>query len=497
MSAVIEVVSLVERQKYNEALLLVGEIDLHRSTLSDLNELCVAFQKIPMDIRTKNSNHIVVSAYISKMLGDATAFEEWYKTLVYLRDETKGVGEKEGLERCISRVNLMRSKTSNAQTLILLSALTAEDGKRTKQLPCSATSKRPSVLRGTKDCSEWGKYYKAVKSILLPVFENLGDFDGKCAIELAIGELCMEKGDFTGAILSLGVAVTSDETEIKFGAYYALAKLYLLEGDIEKAKATIEDANKLIENSGAVWLLDNFKAVLADVAIYCGDNEYINEWIPVAKELVKDKVLPDTELISIIYAKALMARGEWRESTLYLQGLSDHFDNNARILDSIECKILCAISLMQLESDDKSVELLHSVLELAKTYGYTTVFADKGKLMFRLLGKYQKAYHPENGFGKFVDAISAQTKKISLLLASEYNNNNVAEVAEATPPILTDTEVRIIQMLNEGASNKSIGVDLDIKLTTVKFHVKNLFTKFDAQNRVELLNKARSFKMLS
>ncbi len=490
--------TLIEQKKYKEVLSSLAEIDYLKLTLSEILEIYSFTKSIPKEYRYKSATHIVDSAHACKMVGDLAEFEELYRALVALRDESRdNSNEKEKLEHCISRVNLMRSKTNNAQTLILLCAMIDKAGKNYNILPCTATSKKPSVLRGTMDCSEWGKYYKAVKSILLPILEKLGDFDGRCAVELAIGELCMEKGDFNGALLSLGIAVTSQDPEIRCGAYYALAKLYLFEGDKEKAQATINTAKQFVDDTGAHWLRDNINATLADIAIYNGEMEFVEKWMSDMEWVVNEKVLPDTEFIKLIYAKALLSKGEWREATMLLQNLSEYFEDNSRPLESIDCKVLCAISLMQLDSDDKAIELLHTAICEAKPYGYTNIFAEKGKLMFRLLGKYQKSYQPENGQSKFINAISAQTKKASLALASEFGCNEASDSDTNETPSLTDTEVRILQMLNEGVSNKVIGIDLDIKLTTVKFHVKNLFTKFNVQNRVELLNRARALKLIS
>ncbi len=490
--------ALIEQKKFKEVLNSLAGIKYLTLTLSEIKEVCSIVKAIPKEIRFKSASHIVDSAHACKMVGDLDEFEELYRALVTLRDESRDNSvEKEKLEHCISRVNLMRSKTNNAQTLILLCALIDKAGKNYNILPCTATHKKPSVMRGTMDCSEWGKYYKAVKSILAPVLEKLGDFDGRSAIELAIGELCMEKGDFNGALLSLGIAVASEEPEIRYAAYYALAKLYLFEGDKEKAEATINTAKQYVAESGACWLNDNLNAVVADMAIYNGNIEVIEKWMSDAAGMINEKVVPDTEYIKIVYAKALMSKGEWREATMLLQNLSEYFDDNQRPIEAIESKILCAISLMQLDSDDKAIELLHRAICQAKPYGYTNVFAEKGKLMFRLLGKYQKNYQPENGYSKFINAISTQTKKASLVLTSEYGNSEALDGESSEIPALTDTEVIILQMLNEGVSNKVIGIDLDIKLTTVKFHVKNLFAKFNVQSRIELLNKARALKLIS
>ncbi|MCW5625866.1 MAG: response regulator transcription factor [Burkholderiales bacterium] len=52
---------------------------------------------------------------------------------------------------------------------------------------------------------------------------------------------------------------------------------------------------------------------------------------------------------------------------------------------------------------------------------------------------------------------------------------------------LTDREVQILGLLAEGKSNKAIGQTLCISESTVKSHVKSLFTKLDVTSRAEAI----------
>ncbi len=487
---------LVKEQKFKEALSTLCDTDYNRLSIPELRNLNAVLQEIPMELRSKSGIHITQQCYICKMLGDHTGFEQWYNMLVTLRDGVRGgSGERDSLENCISRVNVMRAKTNNAQTLILLSTLSNDGETGLKAIGINATAKRPSVLRGNKDCSEWGKYYKAVRSILLPVLSTLTGFDGKGAVELAVGEICLERGDFNGAVMSLGVAVNSEQADIRFAARCVLARLYMLEGDTEKSSEMMLLAENIVKDGELSWLEPSLAATIADMAICTGDKNAVEAWRAGLEDFYKDKVLPDTEYVNIIRAKAMMSAGEWRDAAMLLQGLINYFDELSRALDSIECRVLCALSLMQMDDDDKAVEMLGDAIEMARPYSYTTVFADKGKLMFRLLGKYEKM--TGEGSSRYYETISAQTRAVSLKLPSKFDFISGIEESPSGPPELTDMELRILQMIDEGASNKSIGVDLQIKLTTVKFHIKNIFEKFDVASRVELLKKARMYKMLS
>lgn len=50
---------------------------------------------------------------------------------------------------------------------------------------------------------------------------------------------------------------------------------------------------------------------------------------------------------------------------------------------------------------------------------------------------------------------------------------------------LTQRERELLAMLSEGRTNQQIAYDLGISLNTVKFHLKNLFSKLDVSNRAQ------------
>ncbi|PRD16560.1 helix-turn-helix transcriptional regulator [Pantoea coffeiphila] len=53
---------------------------------------------------------------------------------------------------------------------------------------------------------------------------------------------------------------------------------------------------------------------------------------------------------------------------------------------------------------------------------------------------------------------------------------------------LTPKEQQIVEMVREGSCNKRIALRLDISLSTVKTHLRNIFAKTNANSRTELLS---------
>ena len=58
-------------------------------------------------------------------------------------------------------------------------------------------------------------------------------------------------------------------------------------------------------------------------------------------------------------------------------------------------------------------------------------------------------------------------------------------------PLLSDRETEILEQLSKGMTNKTIAENLFISPFTVKRHIENIYKKLQAQNRIELIEKAR------
>ncbi|MER8010914.1 response regulator transcription factor [Streptomyces sp. NPDC094149] len=57
-------------------------------------------------------------------------------------------------------------------------------------------------------------------------------------------------------------------------------------------------------------------------------------------------------------------------------------------------------------------------------------------------------------------------------------------------PRFTEREVMVLKLLARGLSNRDIGAELYISATTVKFHVRNVMRKMDANSRAEVVYEA-------
>jgi DNA-binding NarL/FixJ family response regulator len=61
---------------------------------------------------------------------------------------------------------------------------------------------------------------------------------------------------------------------------------------------------------------------------------------------------------------------------------------------------------------------------------------------------------------------------------------------------LTERELEVLRLVAEGDSNQDIGRKLVVTLATVKTHINHIFSKLDAESRVQVVARARALGLL-
>lgn len=74
------------------------------------------------------------------------------------------------------------------------------------------------------------------------------------------------------------------------------------------------------------------------------------------------------------------------------------------------------------------------------------------------------------------------------------NDRNAARAALAVP--LTDREIKVLEALAEGMSNRDIGAALGLAEPTVKMHVQSICKKLGASNRTQAVIVSRDMNVL-
>ncbi len=100
-----------------------------------------------------------------------------------------------------------------------------------------------------------------------------------------------------------------------------------------------------------------------------------------------------------------------------------------------------------------------------------------------------------------VDFVKRETSKRELVMNQAtdpawWSRNNAGSDYRLIEP-LTDRELRFLDCLANGVSNKEIARSLCVSENTVKFHLKNVYSKFAVRTRLQAIKAAYELGVLT
>jgi LuxR family maltose regulon positive regulatory protein len=131
---------------------------------------------------------------------------------------------------------------------------------------------------------------------------------------------------------------------------------------------------------------------------------------------------------------------------------------------------------------------LQHALALAEPEGYVRMFLDEGSSMMQLLREASAREIMPNYTDKLLAAFEAEKRK----------SEDKPDLSPARLLIesLSQRELKILQLIAQGLSNREIGERLFLALDTVKGHNRKIFDKLQVQSRTEAVARAHELGLL-
>ncbi|WP_093280958.1 LuxR C-terminal-related transcriptional regulator [Solimonas aquatica] len=150
-----------------------------------------------------------------------------------------------------------------------------------------------------------------------------------------------------------------------------------------------------------------------------------------------------------------------------------------------ELLVFDALRLHAMGRTTQALGALTESLEIAVSEGYFRLYVDEGESilgLLRLLGKGNALAEP----------VAALVAGILQAKATEDNSSGNPAV-----DVLSDREMEILVLVDEGLSNKDISRKLFLTEGTVKWHLHNLYSKLHVKSRTSALHAAKSAGLLA
>ncbi|WP_256761006.1 LuxR C-terminal-related transcriptional regulator [Cohnella sp. WQ 127256] len=265
---------------------------------------------------------------------------------------------------------------------------------------------------------------------------------------------------------------------------------------IQQAKGNSKRASELLVQlklqiyspDYALFML-NIEAEQACLSLRQGSNQDALDWLERCGLTHKDEVSLFRMAEYLSLARVLAGCGRMEEALHLLEKLYLLLCKEDRLRDRIKVLIMQSVTLQQAGQTEAALEQLEIALLLAEPEGYIRSFIDEGSIMAEMLISY---------LGVRRVSRLGYTSSVSLTYVKQLLQalNVTLEDGLSLKEILTEQETRILGLIASGMSNKEIAQHLIITTETVKSHIKNIYRKLSASNRVNALQRANELNFL-
>ena len=324
------------------------------------------------------------------------------------------------------------------------------------------------------------------------------DMSLKLAGKILIAELSYELNQLRGlAAISASIAKQLEIREAWFDIY---AAGYLTASNVEYEKSGIDAAETMLERAlfyAKTQKLEHLTKLLLFQRIDLLQRAGLD-----SKAL---RVFKESGLRLEAYRNPDRSDIAWRErhaavhAIIQLQLKENHYDEALSALNHfshhakscghlksiIRYAILKSFAYRGKGNYAEAFQHLHHALSLSLSSGFIRSIIDAGSELEETLQLYLQSSAYEDSSAEH----KQHTEKIATCFkASDHSN--------ATDQPLSKREQEVLEYLAQGLTNKVIARNMGVSDNTVRFHLKNIFSKFQVHNRVLALSAARERKII-
>jgi LuxR family maltose regulon positive regulatory protein len=281
-----------------------------------------------------------------------------------------------------------------------------------------------------------------------------------------------------------------------FYGYAILLRISLSRGDYDAASSALQEIERIPTKMNQllyIYQCSHFTTV-DQVRLWLarGDLDRATRWAQ-ELDLKEPHGTPFAhEREEVAHARILLAK---KLPTLALQRLEpvlQRATTGQRWGHVIEIRLLQALAHQMCHEVPQALSTLSEAIRLAEPEGYIRCFVDEGTPMEALLYQLHKRDR-KSGLTPYLDTLLAafQQESKAHRQAGEHTK------AQPLPEPLSERELQVLQLIEEGASNQEIAQDLVIAIDTVKRHVSHIFAKLGVNNRVQAVRQARELCLLN
>jgi LuxR family maltose regulon positive regulatory protein len=282
----------------------------------------------------------------------------------------------------------------------------------------------------------------------------------------------------------------------------AMARIREAQGDLDGALGLLNEAERLYDGNFS----PNVRPIATRMTRVWVAQGRLGEalgWVREQGLSVENELSYLREFDHITLARVLLARYEsgredddFSGAVRLLERLLKAAEEGRRMGSVIEILVLQALACHAQGDLPAALLPLQRALALAEPEGYIRMFLDEGSSMMQLIREASARGIMPNYTGKLLAAFEAGKQqsedKLDLPPALPEGHGDGEPLIDP----LSQRELKILQLIAQGLSNREIGERLFLALDTIKGHNRRIFDKLQVQSRTEAIARARELGLL-
>lgn len=276
--------------------------------------------------------------------------------------------------------------------------------------------------------------------------------------------------------------------DILIYGYTILSRIMLAKGNLDEAQKLLRLAEDNIPYSQyRPWIVSRMAGHYVNLALACNDLQRAEFW----------SQIPDLHyfgsLATILRMRVLLAKKQPRE---VLRLARENCEQN----EEIRPLMLQARAYQELGELSEALQVLDKVLQLAEPEGYIRLFLDEGPSFAQLLRAQLERYEKLGSstytrFIRYIRFLLAEfAREVQAPSASLEKSPHFAVQAE-TGDGLSERELDVLRGIAAGLSNQEIAQQIVVAESTVKWHIKNIYSKLQVHSRAQAIIEARRLQL--
>lgn len=281
-----------------------------------------------------------------------------------------------------------------------------------------------------------------------------------------------------------------------------LSRLLAAEGDWEGAARQIQDASDLARLGTPLWIHSEVISQHTRILIHAGELSRAEDVLNQAGFSIQPLTGPLTPAKGLVYAAGMrwmlarMKAGNPVHEQEELLTWADRVIDEARTIGlavvALQMLLLRAQMLDWMGKTAPALDDIETALIIAEPEGYLRTFIDEGEPVGHLINAFLINEHGSQGVRDYALRLAACFPAVEVL--PDAAPGPVFEIEMVEP--LSEREKEVLALLAEGLKYEEIASRLVVTLNTVRFYVKEIYSKLNVNNRTRAVETARRLNLM-